>query len=171
MAYANYTVNNVETNGLLLKYLGTVHTYEKSINLVISIPHEEYLQQQNFIKNCIIELEKFQKTRKMNLDNILFEFKSIQETVNEINTIIMKSKRRIQKRSLFPWAGKAYEFLFGLASEDTVNEILGNINDTQEKVLVLAEGIRNQSDRITDTIDSIQAKNNHTDENVNKILI
>lgn len=88
-------MNKIDSNGILLKHLGTVHTHEKSIIRVIFIPHDEFIIQQIFMKKCIDELEFFQNEtqNRLNLDNILFEFKNIQEIIDDITLIIMKSKK------------------------------------------------------------------------------
>lgn len=171
MFLANVTVNTIESNGLLMKKLGNAFTYEKSINLIISTPIQDYMHQQQFIEFCIGELSNMQNHSyyKNGFENVMFELRNIMNTINEMNGIVKDLSKR-DKRALFPIVGEIYEYFFGSASEKTVKEIWDQLDEENEKHLLISAALFNQSGHATATINAIQQKNNYIDTKIMNII-
>lgn len=164
---ANFAVENINSNGILLRKIGDVFTYDKSANVIISTPHDEYLQQQNMINHCIEELHTLYNmskhiSNKNGINNIIFEFDSVARTINEMNKLISNPENR-DKRALFPSVGTGFEYFF-------VNEIWRKLNGTNNEAILMSTTLFNHSERMVELIDTIQRKNNVTDVQISTII-
>lgn len=165
---ANVSIEKIEPNGLILKHMGEVHTYEKSINILFATPHDEYFQQQTFIENCIEKLKELRNisTIKNEFDSILSEFYILSKTINNMNNIIETKHNRIKRFTLLPWVGKAYEVLFGLTSVYTIEKIQNQITESDDRIASISSGLFNHSEYTMEIIDTIQEKNNDSESRI-----
>lgn len=168
MVYNNITVDKISSNGLLLKQVGSVHTYDKLMKIIINIPHEDYVEQQQFIEKCIKDLELFRNDTKNRFDmsNTLFEFNAILDVIKEINMLTVKAEIPRGRREIIPTMGLSYvKIFFGFIT----SAFSPGSDNKEKKISMLTDRTQSLSNYSIETIDSIQVKNKNTDDKIDKI--
>lgn len=175
LVYANVSIDWINSNGLLLQKLGDVSTYNRSANIIISTPHNEYISQQETIEKFAEEIRMLRNVSKNlsnvnDLDNILFEIDSISQSIKEINHIINGTQKAKAKRSFFPIIGELLEYFFGVSTDTTPNEVWEKFGKATNKQRILSITLFNHSDRAIELINNIQRVSNISEAQMQSVI-
>lgn len=152
--------------------MGSARIYEKTVNIVITTPNEEYTEQQNIIEDYIEKLGALRNKSKFNfeVDGVMEEFKYIARTIADVNKVVLNTPWRQRREAIFPKVGSTIEWLIGSASEDTITNLKDNIANVKNQQNLISYTLFNHTSATIRTIKNIQLRNEEIDKNIRGII-
>lgn len=171
MANCLIQVEQVESNGIILRPLGNVYAYQETWKIVMSFSKEKYLQEQMTIEKRLHELELLQNklAKNENIDVIMEEIRKLIEAIREINKVITPEKIR-QKRAIAPFFGTVLEWLFGNPDEDTTDEILNMIKANKQTIQNTDNTILNHTIFTEELLQNMEKRYNYTKKELEMLI-
>lgn len=169
---ARIMIQEIKTNGLLLRKIGQAYMYDRSLNLIITTPFNDFLKQQEKIESYIEQLENFRNCseNRVSIDFVITEFRFILSIINDMNRVISSTPHRGKREAYFPVVGTVFEIFFGSASEDTTNKLWNNLKKAENRMSALSDTMFKDHGSTVRLLSSIQEKNTDTDSRIKQML-
>lgn len=165
-------VEQVETNGIILKPMGNVYAYKETWKIVMSFSKEIYMLEQETIEKRLKEIEnlKDQLDKSENIDSTIEEIRKLLNAIREINKVIAPERKR-PKRAVFPFMGTLIEWLYGNPDEETTDEILEMIKANRQANLDTDKTVLNNTIFTEKLLENIEKRYNYTKKELEAIII
>lgn len=146
--------------------------YDRSLNLIITTPFNDFLKQQEKIESYIEQLENFRNCseNRVSIDFVITEFRFILSIINDMNRVISSTPHRGKREAYFPVVGTVFEIFFGSASEDTTNKLWNNLKKAENRMSALSDTMFKDHGSTVRLLSSIQEKNTDTDSRIKQML-
>lgn len=126
-------VEKINSNGLMFREMGHAYSYERNWKIITIITKEKFEEEEKFIKNRIIDLRNLQnKYQNKNIGIVLHEFERLSDIIKEINSVITYEQPTRHNRWLLPFLGSFAEWAIGNPDEDTLKEIISQIEENRK---------------------------------------
>lgn len=164
-------VEQVDTNGIILRPMGNVYAYEETWRIIMSFSKDKYVMEQETIEKRLNELETLRNKIEgnENINITIDEISKLVEAIKEINNVIAP-ERKIVKRSLAPFFGTAIEWLFGNPDEYTTDAMLNKIKANQIANEETANTILNQTIFTEELTRNIEKRYKHTENELESLI-